>query len=366
MELGQEDTNGGTSTSQILTEEITKYGTVSLLFYIPEAAKDRDTMVKLIKMNGGNIVDFHECFTYQIGTPNNTKEEDYYPGTVYSFQWIVDSIEGKKLADNTKYIIANYQNGKDFPFNKKKIKYTVREIIIIYTWISGRKSQASRKTWESLGNEGILYCRSRESLKNFWKKWRKESLDEWIEQMLEKDTKYSHNYSKPVKPHQPIEEEVKIVKKRAKSEVSKQDIDEAMEEGEDGVAQGKQLLKRKLKKKKIEPTKDAESDRVKTNEHKTQKIEEIKEVEDIIGMDEGEDDNTPEMNIDVEVNSEPDVEIEENNDNSKEDKKEAQRAKKPDIPLETNSVEGVIEGSRHSSDLGFPSLGAESEDGGDS
>ena len=61
------------------------------------------------------------------------------------------------LQDNQNYTLLTSKGGLDFPFNKKKIQYTVREIIKIYDWISGKKSQASRKTWESLGNEGILY-----------------------------------------------------------------------------------------------------------------------------------------------------------------------------------------------------------------
>lgn len=157
MDLGQDIENGGHEKKDILTEDIPIYGRVSLLFYIPETFKDRDTMVQLIKENGGNIVRFHECFTYQIGTPENTSEQDYYPGTVYSFQWIVESVEAKHLQEKSKYIIASYQNGLEFPFNKKKIQYTIREIIVIFNWISGRKSQASRKTWESLGNDGVLY-----------------------------------------------------------------------------------------------------------------------------------------------------------------------------------------------------------------
>lgn len=201
METGQSEMNGSQEKSEILTEVIPKYGRVSLLFYIPETVKDRDTMIELIKQNGGNIVKFHECFSFQIGTPGNTSEEDYYQGTVYSFQWLVESIEAKQLQDKAKYILCNFQSGKEFPFNKKKIQYTIREIIIIFNWISGRKSQASRKTWESLGNDGILHCRSRESLKNFWKNWRKHSLESCIEEISKKDTKYCHNYVTPVFPH---------------------------------------------------------------------------------------------------------------------------------------------------------------------
>ena len=97
--------NGSQAKSEILTEVIPKYGRVSLLFYIPENMKDRETMVEVIKQNGGNIVNFHECFSFQIGTPANTIEKDYFPGTVYSFQWIVESIEAKQLQDKAKYIL---------------------------------------------------------------------------------------------------------------------------------------------------------------------------------------------------------------------------------------------------------------------
>lgn len=342
MEQEQESNKESQGKSNILTEEIPKYGRVSMLFYIPENVKDRDIMVQLIKENGGNIVKFHECFTYQIGTPNNIKEEDYYQGTVFSFQWIVESIEAKKLVEKSKYIIANYQNGKDFPFNKKKIKYTIREIIIIFNWISGRKSQASRKTWESLGNDGILYCRTRESLKNFWKTWRNSQLEECIDEMLTKDTRYCHNYENVVLPHQDPVEDPKRGLKRTKSEVKMQE-EEDMGEGEGDVLKNKNK-KRKIQKKTVELNKDSESDRVKTSDHKAQKIEEVKEVAGII-EGEGEDEEEEEVQEEEE----------------KENKKEVQRAKKPDVPLDSNSVDGVIDGSGNMSDIGFPSLGAESD-----
>lgn len=355
METGQEEVNGDQGKSNILTEDIPKYGRVSLLFYIPETVKDRDTMVQLIRENGGNIVNFHECFTYQVGTPGNTNEQDYYPGTVYSFQWIVESIEAKQLQEKSKYILAIFQGGREFPFNKKKIQYTIREIIVIYNWISGRKSQSSRKTWESLGNDGVLYCRSRESLKNFWKKWRKSSLEECIDQMLDKDTRYCHNYAEVVHPHEPIVDDKKVKPKRPREKVE-QNGDEDEEvigegEGDDHPLQSKQFLKRKIKKK---PAEDSNrSDRVKTTEHKTQKIEEIKEVED---------------DVEEEAEAEAEAEVEAEGDDEMEDsKKEAQKAKKPDEPLDPGSQDGDIEGScsKASSDLGFPSLEAASDDGGD-
>lgn len=207
--------NGGDDKSMLLTENVPKYGRVSMLFYIPDTVKDRDTFIELIKVNGGNIVTFHEAFTYQLGPPENTKDHDYYTGQIYSFQWIIDSIEHNSLQDKANYVLLNYQNGIDFPFqNKKKIQYTMREIITIYQWISGRKSQSSRKTWEGLCNDGLLFCRSKESLKNFWKKWSKYTLDECIDKMQEKDTRYCHNYVHVITPHEEITEDTGSKNKR--------------------------------------------------------------------------------------------------------------------------------------------------------
>lgn len=343
METNQNENNGEQSKNNILAEEVPVLGLLSMLFYIPESVKDRDVMVSLIRENGGNTVKFHEWFTYQIGTPDNTKEEDYYSGTVYSFQWIVDSVEKNEIQEKSKYILANYTNGIEFPFNKKKIQYTIREIIIIYNWISGRKSQASRKTWESLGNDGVLYWRSRESLKNFWKNNRNNTLEDCINDMKKKGIRYCHNYADPIRPHEPLPDSTKKKNKR-----TKQDTEEQKNGDEEAIETGAptELKKRKIKKKSSEVEKGG--DRVSTSEYKTQKIEEVKVVE---SMNDGEGDEEPEEDIKAE--------------DTKGDKKEIQRPKKPDEPLETNSVDGVIEGSEHSSGLGFPSLGAASEEGGD-
>lgn len=162
----------------LFTEDIPKYGKVSMLFYLPDSVEGKDTIVELIKDHGGNMVKHHECISYQLGPPENASDHNFYQGYVYSYQWIIDSVEKRHLQVKENYILMTIQKGLDFPFDKKKIQYTMREIMIIYNWISGRKSQSSRKTWESLGNEGILPCRSKESLKNFWKNARKNTVEE--------------------------------------------------------------------------------------------------------------------------------------------------------------------------------------------
>lgn len=150
METSWDNTNLNWEKKEILSEEIPLIGSVSLLFYIPETVKGREIMVDLIRQNGGNIAKFHECFTYQLGPQENIKDHNYYQGLVYSFQWIIESLEQGKLLEKTKYVLLNLTSGLDFPFKKSKIQYTLREIIIIFNWIAGRKSPASRKTWESL------------------------------------------------------------------------------------------------------------------------------------------------------------------------------------------------------------------------
>jgi hypothetical protein len=143
----------------------------------------------------------------------------------------------------------------------KKIQYTAREIIKIYDWISGKKSQASRKTWESLSNEGAVFCRSKESLKNFWKNWRNKSVEECLNNMLSKGIKYCHNYKTPIVPHESLPEPKRRNGKRTKiaSKYEPFDDEEVVEE-EDPVKLKKRVHKRKLKKKESEGVKLEESE----------------------------------------------------------------------------------------------------------
>lgn len=259
MEMNGGDTNSSGGQSDIFTETIPKYGKVAMLFYIPSTVKDRDDIVQTIRENGGNTVKFHECFTYQLGSPDDAETHSYFPAEVYSTKWITDSVEKGELQDKANYEVLKTGAGMEFPFDKKKIQYTIREIIIIYDWISGRKSQASRKTWESLSNEGILYCRSKESLKNFWKNWRKYPVEECISKMLAKDTRYSHNYSKPVYPHEELPGK-KPKNKRTKEQIIAEMLQEQEAQdtnNEEETSAKKRIVKRKLKKKESDGLKPA-------------------------------------------------------------------------------------------------------------
>ena len=93
MSEHKEECKNGVEDSTIFSEEIPIYGQVALLFYIPDTIKDRETIIELIRQNGGNIVKFHECFTYQLGPKENLENHSYYKGPIYSIQWIVESVE---------------------------------------------------------------------------------------------------------------------------------------------------------------------------------------------------------------------------------------------------------------------------------
>ena len=342
METGPDDANADTEKKDILSEDIPWLGNVSLLFYIPDTVKGRDTMVDLIQQNGGNIVKFHEWFTYQLGPQENTRDHSYYQGIVYSFQWIIESIEQGKLLEKTKYMLLSLQSGLDFPFKKNKIQYTLREIIIIYNWIAGRKSPASRKTWESLTNDGILYCRSRESLKNFWKKWKKTSIEEWMKSMMDK-TRYWHNYNEIIRPNQQLPTLKKNKNKRVAAEVEG-DKEEVVGEGDDENPHLKKKFKKRKLKKTLKEEAEVNDDEInKASDDKSHGFNEVKQIE--------EDDGDEEIEEEAKEEEIP----EEKDEKEEENKKEVQRAKKPEVQLEDSSVDGVIEGDDSPSE-GFPSL----------
>lgn len=336
----------------IFTERIPKYGEVALLFFIPDNLKDRETIIELIRANGGNIVEFQECISYQLGPPENPTEYNYYPGLVYSYQWIVDSVDQGRLLEKENYILATINKGLDFPFDKKKIQYTMREIMIIYSWISGRKSQASRKTWESLGNEGLLPCRTKESLKNFWKNQRKYTLDEWLEVMTQKDLKYSHNFREPIKPHQQLPQKCKKKNKRVRNEVLEVVKDDEAETGNgDDSSANKRKIKRQVKKMENEASKTGGLEKAGVQN----------------GSAKGE---APDMNpvtawVEFEASEDiglKDIEVAGINGGSKSGV--AQKATKPDHPLEPDEDEDEDEDieSKKSSHGGFPQFGDDSND----
>lgn len=204
---GKENMNDNRKATKfdIFTEEIPKCGKVSMLFYIPDKCKDKIELTELITEKGGNISLFHECFTYQVACPDEINNEDiekqYYKGSIFSSDWIKDSIKEDKLLPRDKYALRKLGKGKDFEYAKGKMQYTIREVVMIYDWIKDKKLKNSKRTWQVMVDQGIIFCRSDESLKNFWKTNQKNTVEECIESLLKREAKYCHQYPNPIYPH---------------------------------------------------------------------------------------------------------------------------------------------------------------------
>ena len=145
----------------IFVEEIPKFGKVSMLFYISENCKEKEELTTQIRQYGGNVVLFHECFTYQVASPGDMKTSDfakeYYRGAIYSSEWIKQSIKEKTLLPKEKYPLIKIEKGREFEYNKGKNKYTLREVILIYGWIKGRNLQKSKRTWQIMVDKGTIF-----------------------------------------------------------------------------------------------------------------------------------------------------------------------------------------------------------------
>lgn len=191
--------------SKLFSEELPQFGNVSMLFYISDEWKDKENLSKAIIEHGGNIALYQECFTYQICPKDclNKLEvkKHYYKGLIYDSHWIYDSIDKKELQLKENYTLIKISEGKPFEFDKGKIPYTIREAIVIYKWISGQKLQKSKRTWQSMVDKGAIYCRTAESLKNFWKTNAKNSMEDCILEMVKNHKKYCHQYPDPIFPN---------------------------------------------------------------------------------------------------------------------------------------------------------------------
>lgn len=217
--------NRDSDSDHIFVENIPHFGEVSLLFYISDICEDKETLAEQIRSHGGNVALSHECFTYQIW-PKKTldtivAQEAYYKGLIIDSEWITESIKQNKLLPKETFILRKQADGKEFDFNKGKIPYTIREAVTIYQWIKGQKLQKSKRTWQNMVDRSIIFCRSADSLKNFWKTNEKVPLEDCITEMLKNNKKYCHQHQDPIFPNDGIilqqKEPVEEVDKRSKT-----------------------------------------------------------------------------------------------------------------------------------------------------
>ena len=124
----------------IFVENIPIIGDVPMMFFIPDTGdrsnpSERNRLKMLIEKYGGQVTQFHECFTFQIEplretlTPNH-----YFAGEVYSSRWIIDSVKEGSLLPKEGYLSFEntHENCKKLNFGKQNVRYTIREAIKIF------------------------------------------------------------------------------------------------------------------------------------------------------------------------------------------------------------------------------------------
>ena len=80
--------------TELLTEKLPYFGTVSLLFFLPDDSTNREKTRETVQALGGALTPLHECFTYQLRADEDKDRlaaADYFPGPVYSTRWLSDS-----------------------------------------------------------------------------------------------------------------------------------------------------------------------------------------------------------------------------------------------------------------------------------
>ena len=65
-------------------------------------------MKTTIEKHGGCVLQEHECFTFQLIHMSEVQDkryqrQEYYPGFIYNFRWVLESIEKGKLLKNTDF-----------------------------------------------------------------------------------------------------------------------------------------------------------------------------------------------------------------------------------------------------------------------
>lgn len=155
--------------------------------------------------------------------------------------------------------------------------------------------------------------------------------------MMEKETRYWHNFAEVIRPNQQLPSPEKSKLKRSAEDKDWQKEEVVGEGDEENPLQNKKTKKRKIKKTAKEET---EAEEKKESDAADHGFHEVKEIE--------EDEEANQAN-------EEDPKVEEAAGEVEENKKEVQRAKRPDSPLENSSEKNIAEESESLSE-GFPSL----------
>jgi hypothetical protein len=192
----------------ILTEELPHYGKVPLCVFVGRSDPKRAEIIDFVKRHGGQIVPEHECYSFQVSSQEDFKRMDFYPGFVYSFDWLKACARWNKLVQPDIYRIANVppsRAGKRINFQNSRPIYSIREALKLFD-ISRNQQQEyrryvtkrgmSKKYWQFIEQQEYIPGRTEESLRSFFKKWSPlyaESPEKFVEKLKAKNYPYSLN-----------------------------------------------------------------------------------------------------------------------------------------------------------------------------
>jgi hypothetical protein len=139
----------------------------------------------LILKYGGQLSEFHECFTYQIEPVLEVpSQKSFFVGDVYSARWLVDSVKAGELLSRNEY--HRYKNEEvpgimRFAFGKSNVKYTIREAIQIFKLgLQNKEYSKSSAFWLQVERSGTIPKRTGDSLRNFWKESCKKGIENYM------------------------------------------------------------------------------------------------------------------------------------------------------------------------------------------
>ena len=128
-----------------------------IVFYLPPATDQE--RIDFILSHGGQVSNIVECFTHQISMisskagasfePGFTKKQPnpkmYFPGKIYSFDWVLDCIKGGRadLPISDQYLLmqipyphaltqTNASLKKQSGLSGQRTRFTMRELIKIF------------------------------------------------------------------------------------------------------------------------------------------------------------------------------------------------------------------------------------------
>jgi hypothetical protein len=181
------------------------------VFYVPtnnEVLYNR--LRELIEAHGGMVVEYLECFAYQIfpNSDQSPQKRNFFSGSIYLESWITKHIEDHmKSADPMNpggAILLNSkaenlftmvkQSNKTLKINIGKGKrFTILEGLMMFTIISSHSPSNLSKInfWQSIEEQMMIPERTPEQMRNFYKEYGNYTTEQWLVLAIHRKVEFS-------------------------------------------------------------------------------------------------------------------------------------------------------------------------------